>query len=555
MYNQQAAQRPSSYDPFLQPMTPDMHSGRRFINLVPSKGELILPIRGERVIKTTQERVVEDEMKEKAQNLQKMLEDLRASKNYKNIQQNIAQQEAPPVQPAGSRYDPEALSQQYSAGHSAVVSKTIPGTDDLPVDIQDTQPEVTIPQEPVVQKDAVAPSVQPVQPVTPQTPPLEQETKKEAAKEPELEPLHQIPGIKKEEPVISKEKPVVKKEEQEPSLIKKVEPKKDKSKMETPSVKDDTVVPPTSGVTPSPVATPAEDSLEEQIEELSKQFSDLPEPIGQPKPKDEKTAPAAVKPFDRPIGEGPKKPAEEKVVPKKPEVSDKKDKKETVISKVEDKAPEKETKPETKTVPVEKEKPMEEVKKEPEKIISKVGPKDEELEEQVEEVRSKIGTEELKQDIREQQRQLHETSQKRSEKDKASDYAALKKQISEIKSKLTDKSSPESAPQKKAPKPPKGPSGAPKATGKPNVISGLVKNSNGKVLENVLMLVKNEKGDPVRAIKTNAIGQFVLSTPLANGLYTIEINSANIQGQSFDIISVELKGKPVAPVEIIGKSK
>ena len=92
-------------------------------------------------------------------------------------------------------------------------------------------------------------------------------------------------------------------------------------------------------------------------------------------------------------------------------------------------------------------------------------------------------------------------------------------------------------------------------TSVPNVITGIVVNEDGKTLDGVLLIIKNDKGDAVRAIKTNMIGQFMLSTPVLNGIYTIEVNSGKIEGQSFGIISVETKGEVLPPVEIRGRKE
>ena len=72
-------------------------------------------------------------------------------------------------------------------------------------------------------------------------------------------------------------------------------------------------------------------------------------------------------------------------------------------------------------------------------------------------------------------------------------------------------------------------------------------------MENVLLIIKNDRRDPVRAIKTNAIGQFILTSPLVNGSYTIEVSPIEGKDLTFDIISVQLKGELVPPMEFISK--
>jgi len=61
------------------PITPDMHAGRRFTNLLPYGGEIVLPIRGEKVIKTSEESDIEQDISDKAEKLQKLLAQIKNS--------------------------------------------------------------------------------------------------------------------------------------------------------------------------------------------------------------------------------------------------------------------------------------------------------------------------------------------------------------------------------------------------------------------------------------------------------------------------------------------
>lgn len=81
----------------------------------------------------------------------------------------------------------------------------------------------------------------------------------------------------------------------------------------------------------------------------------------------------------------------------------------------------------------------------------------------------------------------------------------------------------------------------------PNVINGIVKDTKGLLLSTVVIIVKDSKGDPVRAFKTNKIGQFALSTPVPNGVYTLELEK---EGFEFDIIEVDVNGAIMQPIEI-----
>lgn len=88
---------------------------------------------------------------------------------------------------------------------------------------------------------------------------------------------------------------------------------------------------------------------------------------------------------------------------------------------------------------------------------------------------------------------------------------------------------------------------------KPNIIHGIVKDNTGNGLEDIILIIKNENNDPVRALKTNKIGAFSISTPLSNGYYAIETDKSKKTSLSFDIIKVEAVGQVLPSIEIIGR--
>lgn len=88
---------------------------------------------------------------------------------------------------------------------------------------------------------------------------------------------------------------------------------------------------------------------------------------------------------------------------------------------------------------------------------------------------------------------------------------------------------------------------APPAANVPNVVVGLVRDNTGMLLVEVVIIVKDPDGEPVRALKTNKVGQFAISTPLPNGDYTIELQKP---GFKFDTIAVKLDGQIFQPIEI-----
>lgn len=88
---------------------------------------------------------------------------------------------------------------------------------------------------------------------------------------------------------------------------------------------------------------------------------------------------------------------------------------------------------------------------------------------------------------------------------------------------------------------------------KPNTIQGVVKDNEGKIMTDVLLIIKNEREEPVRALKTDSLGRFELLSSLGNGKYTIETKPSEDSKLSFEKISVELKGEIVPPLVISGK--
>jgi hypothetical protein len=88
---------------------------------------------------------------------------------------------------------------------------------------------------------------------------------------------------------------------------------------------------------------------------------------------------------------------------------------------------------------------------------------------------------------------------------------------------------------------------APQLTTIPNVVNGIVKDISGMLLTDVVLVVKDQSGNPVRALKSNKIGQFAISTPLPNGTYTMELEK---EGNEFDVVQINLEGKVMPPIEI-----
>ena len=69
------------------------------------------------------------------------------------------------------------------------------------------------------------------------------------------------------------------------------------------------------------------------------------------------------------------------------------------------------------------------------------------------------------------------------------------------------------------------------------------------MLPNLIVTVKDKDGVPVRALKSNKLGQFAASTPLTNGIYIIEVEDPK-QAFQFNRIEVGLSGTILPPLEI-----
>jgi len=96
--------------------------------------------------------------------------------------------------------------------------------------------------------------------------------------------------------------------------------------------------------------------------------------------------------------------------------------------------------------------------------------------------------------------------------------------------------------------------GLPRLTTFANVVTGIVKDGDQNLLPGVLVTVKDNEGMPLRALKTNRLGQFAASTPLPNGTYVIEIEDPRLR-YAFDRAQVTLNGTLVPALEIFAKSQ
>ncbi|PIR43497.1 hypothetical protein COV24_02520 [candidate division WWE3 bacterium CG10_big_fil_rev_8_21_14_0_10_32_10] len=85
---------------------------------------------------------------------------------------------------------------------------------------------------------------------------------------------------------------------------------------------------------------------------------------------------------------------------------------------------------------------------------------------------------------------------------------------------------------------------------KNNIILGSSKDKEGNVLDSTVIIIKNEDGEPVRALKTNQLGEFEIATPVENGIYTIEGIRDDF---SFKKIKITASGSEIDPVKLMGE--
>jgi regulator of replication initiation timing len=96
--------------------------------------------------------------------------------------------------------------------------------------------------------------------------------------------------------------------------------------------------------------------------------------------------------------------------------------------------------------------------------------------------------------------------------------------------------------------------GLPRLTTFPNIVTGIVKDKDKNLLPGVLVTVKDKDGMPLRALKTNRLGQFAASTQLPNGIYFVETEDPRLR-YTFDRAQITLNGSIVPALEIFAKSE
>ncbi|MCB9801408.1 MAG: PrgI family protein [Pseudomonadales bacterium] len=81
----------------------------------------------------------------------------------------------------------------------------------------------------------------------------------------------------------------------------------------------------------------------------------------------------------------------------------------------------------------------------------------------------------------------------------------------------------------------------------PNKLVGMVLSQNNDLIVNAIIEIIKPDGTVARAVKTNALGQFFVTTPLDSGDYTLSVEK---DGFIFEPMSILLTGTQVEPIEI-----
>lgn len=85
----------------------------------------------------------------------------------------------------------------------------------------------------------------------------------------------------------------------------------------------------------------------------------------------------------------------------------------------------------------------------------------------------------------------------------------------------------------------------------PNILAGNIVDSTGHVLEGVILeIAEKASGMPVRALRSNKLGQFQIATPLPRGEYVLTCEK---DGWAFDKLLINATGQIITPIQIRAK--
>ena len=81
----------------------------------------------------------------------------------------------------------------------------------------------------------------------------------------------------------------------------------------------------------------------------------------------------------------------------------------------------------------------------------------------------------------------------------------------------------------------------------PNKLVGMVLTPNNELIPGAIVEIKTPDGHTARAVKSNALGQFFVTTPLKKGKYVVEVEK---EGLSFVAQNLDVKDKVLEPMEV-----
>jgi hypothetical protein len=81
----------------------------------------------------------------------------------------------------------------------------------------------------------------------------------------------------------------------------------------------------------------------------------------------------------------------------------------------------------------------------------------------------------------------------------------------------------------------------------PNLLAGMVVDHNNRIVEGAILEIKDETGNPVRALRSNKLGHFQIATQLPSGTYEIVTDK---EGLIYDTYRVVLKNEIVKSLTI-----
>ncbi|OGM76906.1 hypothetical protein A2210_00045 [Candidatus Woesebacteria bacterium RIFOXYA1_FULL_40_18] len=83
-----------------------------------------------------------------------------------------------------------------------------------------------------------------------------------------------------------------------------------------------------------------------------------------------------------------------------------------------------------------------------------------------------------------------------------------------------------------------------------NTVVGQILDTEGKIIEGAILEIRDAAGRPVRALKSNKLGHFLIVTPLQTGRYEIITEK---DGFSFEPITFDALGEIIPPMQVTGK--